>query len=108
MIFCRNRASKIYTSSVEHLLKRLSSSSVKETATDEKEMRLQSSPMMTKTILVLITPDYNLSRSPRYVELPDGTSTLVFWPIPKALYRTMDAWACIVGLKRTQNAKKWY
>jgi acylaminoacyl-peptidase len=77
MIFCRNRASKIYTSSVEHLLKGLSSSTMD--ATEEHTTSEQTKD----EDYTCITPDYELSRSPRYVELPNGTSTLVFLANPK-------------------------
>ena len=67
LIYCQQRPSKLYSSSVEHLLDRLSSEESNSFGEDKD------------ADFVVLSPDLRLARSPRFAPMDsDGKSTLVF------------------------------
>ena len=66
MVYCRNRASKIYVSEVGSLLQELSKADEKK---EEDKMKVD---------YICVSGDLHYSRSPRYVHGDDGNDNLVF------------------------------
>lgn len=81
LIYCQQRPSKIYCSSIRHLLKRLSSLENDESMKSDKDF-------------AVLTPTFRLARSPRISPVrEDGTSSLVFLGCEQGFDTHSGCWA---------------
>jgi acylaminoacyl-peptidase len=83
MIFCRNRASKIYTSDVTKLLERLQPGNDDDDDDDDDDNTGEEKAKEEDTDFICVTPDFPFARSPQFAQLKDGTPSLVFLANPK-------------------------